>query len=1104
MSITLCTVSGTVQSLLGAGVTGCAITASVPSPFWHDSGIWISGEIASTMSASDGTFSLAVIETASCNQTVNFTFSYFDGIAGKRNRTYTVVVPNQASATLFSLIGTTSGSPITPLGVQYGGIGVNTLTQYAVLLGNGVSGITSTSPGTAGYPLCSNGASANPSFQALPIASLSGYLPAANFPALTGAVTTPGGSYVTSLVATTNATLTTLSGLTTASALASIGTISTGVWHGTAVGAQYGGTGINTSASTGVPAISAGTWSTSTYLAAANFPALTGDVTTSAGAYGTTLAATTNATLTTLSALTTASSLSSIGTIATGVWHGTAVGAQYGGTGINTSAATGVPIVSSGTWTTPTLLPVAQGGTNLASGTSGGILGYTGTGTLASSGALTASQLIIGGGAGATPSTLAAGSQFQPLVMGASNPGYAALALNQSAAVSGTLPAGNGGTGVTSVTTAPAATAFAGWDANKNLSANNHIEGYRTQATANSTLAIVVGDAYQQTFTGTTSGQIVTLPVTSTLVAGMAYLISNTSNQTVTVQSSGGNSIEAMAANTQLAVTCISTSGTGTASWQWAYQQIQNSLSGGGTVTSVTFTGDGTVLSSTPSTAVTTTGTLTGTLNTQTANKILAGPTSGSAATPTFRSATSADLAATTATAPYGLVNLGLKTSVSASALTVTLTQKDGSSAPTADNPTLIDMPTNAATAGTYNIRSLTATLAQTISSGTTLGMVASPTQPMYVYAIDSDGAGTMKLGVATTKYDETQLQSTVAESFSATATNASPCVFTANGHGMSNGYVVTLTGTPPTGFSTATNYYVVSKAANTFQLSATSGGSAINSSSTGSSIVIHIGDGHLVSAAVYTGVSIRLIGQVYDASLATPGTWVATSQVQLPVLSPRYAPPTVSRLTGGATGTYYTPPGVVSLEVHLQGGGGGGSGSGTAGAGGAATDGADSTFGSNLTAAKGIKGTLTGANAGTAGTGGAVTISEGIDMGSTAGGNGVGHIYVNSVTQTASGGVGGSSFYGGNGGSNASAAGTNATTSSGSGGGGAGIAAAAGATTGTGGGAGGHVWVLLTNPAASYVYSVGAGGSGGSAGSSGNAGGNGGGGVLIIRENYQ
>lgn len=65
---------------------------------------------------------------------------------------------------------------------------------------------------------------------------------------------------------------------------------------------------------------------------------------------------------------------------------------------------------------------------------------------------------------------------------------------------------------------------------------------------------------------------------------------------------------------------------------------------GSGTVTSVTFTGDGIVDSSTPSTAVTTSGTVTATAKTQTANTVLAGPSSGSAVAPTFRSLVSADI----------------------------------------------------------------------------------------------------------------------------------------------------------------------------------------------------------------------------------------------------------------------------------------------------------------------------------------------------------------------------------------------------------------------------------------------------------------------------
>jgi hypothetical protein len=50
---------------------------------------------------------------------------------------------------------------------------------------------------------------------------------------------------------------------------------------------------------------------------------------------------------------------------------------------------------------------VADGGTGIGSGTSGGVLGFTATGTIASSGLLASNGLVLGGGAGATPKTAA-------------------------------------------------------------------------------------------------------------------------------------------------------------------------------------------------------------------------------------------------------------------------------------------------------------------------------------------------------------------------------------------------------------------------------------------------------------------------------------------------------------------------------------------------------------------------------------------------------------------------------------------------------------------------------------------------------------------------
>jgi len=62
------------------------------------------------------------------------------------------------------------------------------------------------------------------------------------------------------------------------------------------------------------------------------------------------------------------------------------------------------------------IVPVASGGTGLASGTSGGILAYTASGTLASSALLTQYGVVYGGGAGVAPSATANGTTGQAFV----------------------------------------------------------------------------------------------------------------------------------------------------------------------------------------------------------------------------------------------------------------------------------------------------------------------------------------------------------------------------------------------------------------------------------------------------------------------------------------------------------------------------------------------------------------------------------------------------------------------------------------------------------------------------------------------------------------
>lgn len=129
-----------------------------------------------------------------------------------------------------------------------------------------------------------------------------------------------------------------------------------------------------------------------------------------------------------------------------------------------------------------------------------------------------------------------------------------------------------GGTGVSSVTIAPTATSFAGWDANSNLSANNFNEGYATTATAGSTTTLTVSSANQQYFTGSTT-QTLILPVVSTLVLGQSWLVVNNSSGNVTVQSSGANTISTIVGGTSARFTVIAITGTTAASWNSSYNE---------------------------------------------------------------------------------------------------------------------------------------------------------------------------------------------------------------------------------------------------------------------------------------------------------------------------------------------------------------------------------------------------------------------------------------------------------------------------------------------------------------------------------------------------
>jgi hypothetical protein len=101
----------------------------------------------------------------------------------------------------------------------------------------------------------------------------------------------------------------------------------------------------------------------------------------------------------------------------------------------------------------------------------------------------------------------------------------------------------------------------------------------------------------------------------------------------------------------------------------------------------------------------------------------------------------------------------------------------------------------------------------------------------------------------AVTAAPATQRVATFTGPFS--ATDASPCVFTAAGSAFTNGTPVALAAPPlpqllPGGFTAGTTYYVVDASGDTFSLSATSGGSAINSTSAGAGVVNQVVEQYL------------------------------------------------------------------------------------------------------------------------------------------------------------------------------------------------------------------------------------------------------------------
>lgn len=136
-----------------------------------------------------------------------------------------------------------------PIPTSSGGTGRTTLTIHGVLIGNAGNSINFTSAGTLGQLLQSGGAGADPNwttatYPATTTANQILYSSVTN--TVTGLATAANGVLVTdgSSVPSISSTLPTA----VQGNITTVGTITSGTWHGSIIAAQYGGTGVNGSA----------------------------------------------------------------------------------------------------------------------------------------------------------------------------------------------------------------------------------------------------------------------------------------------------------------------------------------------------------------------------------------------------------------------------------------------------------------------------------------------------------------------------------------------------------------------------------------------------------------------------------------------------------------------------------------------------------------------------------------------------------------------------------------------------------------------------------------------------------------------------------------
>ena len=596
------------------------------------------------------------------------------------------------------------------------------------------------------------------------------------------------------------------------------------------------------------------------------------------------------------------------------------------------------------------------------------------------------------------------------------------------------------------------------------------------------------------------------------------------------------------------------TDGSGNASWAAA---------GSGTVTSVGLSMPG--IFSVSGSPVTGAGTLTATLANQSANQVWAGPSTGAAAAPAFRSLVGADLPNPSASTLGGVQSYAAVSSqwirqISTSGV-VTSSQPAFSDISGTLDPTQCPNP-SASTIGC--VQSFALQASKWISSISTSG-VPSATQPNFTdiagaatlaqlpsignnTVLGNNSGGTAIPGALSASNVIDMIGSTRgqvlyrgASGWSVLAPGTAGFVLQTGGAGADPSWIaVAGTGTVTsiaagTGIAaspspiTATGTISLASIADLRVLANVSGGSAAPIANTMTAILdatLGSTQGNILyrDASNWTVLAPGTNGQVLTQGASTPawgnagtvsnvtisaGTGIGTSGTCTitttgtctVALSSARQTNPTTQSFTSGSGTYTRPSNVLWIEVWMVGGGGGGGGSGST-SGAAATAGGDTCWNTSGAAC-----TTPVSKA----AGGGASTSQ-FNPGSGGAGSGTCNVLSQSGgsgqpgigLNSVPGGAGGTSMLGGVGwpGTQGGSAGSPAQTNSGSGGGGGG-AYTTSTVSGGGGGAGATCAFIINAPAASYTYAVGSGGSGQGAGTGGYAGGAGAAGRIWVIEHY-